>query len=428
MNEAVNLRRKKAYFELERRDDKKYRFIRGLTTSYEPIPELSKETQDALYEEAKFFDQKSTKFIRYNATGEFSNYAFKVIAKLFENKCSVLTLNKSKNYNINYGLNFEYIDISKDKKIYMVNLDASIPQISRCLSKDSSAIVLPITLPKHKNLMLYIRETNTFEYFEPHKDYEGDDYDFEDVKEWVIKLIDKLVLFKLIPEEPTIIWPSDLCYVGIQGLERGTERTGLCQVWSFIYLYFRLKFPDVAWTNIEKFIYKNTNIFGYLVDGFLEFILEEARKEFGEETLEFLNTRDKQRKFISIRAKEYVDIFGDLGVTYEFLSSRKTLRRVCLNLKTASSEDLLNYLLKDKDNIVININDSFYCLDKSHWVTDEKLIPVIPGLPFMTNRSTINYINTFPVDIRFFSFTETSTPNIYKLGNFYTLDEYILSD
>jgi hypothetical protein len=426
MDESVNLRRKKGYFEVERRDDKKYRFIKGSTISYKPIPELSKETQDVLYEEAKFFDQKSTTYIRYNATGEFSNYAFKVITKLFGNKCSILTYKRNDGFD--YGIKFEYVDISKDKKIYLLNLGLIIPQVARCLNSGSSIVILPVSLPMHKNLLLYFKETNTFEYFEPHKDYRAERYDFNDVKEWVVKLVNQLVSFKLIPEEPTIIWPAELCYAGIQNFEKNLERFGLCQVWSFIYLYFRLKYPDIAWVDIEKFIYKNVEIFYYLTDGFLEFILEESRKELGDETLEFLNTRDKQRKFTSIKAKEYVDIFGDLGVTYEHLSSRKTKRNVCLNLKTASEEDLLDYLLSDKDNIVININDSFYCLDKSHWETDKTLIPIIPGLPFMTNRSTINYINTFPVDIRFFSFTETSTPNIYKLGNFYTLDEYILSD
>jgi hypothetical protein len=381
---------------------------------YEFIPEISKATQALIFQELRFFENKA-KYNRYDADPNFSNYAFRVLSKMFASKCNTVTMTHLM-YTYYYGIVTER---DEDNNLTIKNTRDLSWQILACMKSGVEKIIIPVNNPRHQNLILYLSETNTFEYFEPHKIYSGKDYDFEDVKSLITYFIEGLVLRKIIPANPTIIWPVDLCYLGIQNLERSyTYKNGLCQVWAHIYLYFRLKYPDTEWKYIEKFMFENEELTKYLADGFITFILEESRKDIKDEKLEFVGTQIKSKKLGSLIAKDYVESLG-------MPIPRKD--KLCINLKTASSEDLLDYLLKDTDNVVIGIDDDFYCLDKSHWYTKESLIPVIPGFPYMTNRSNINYILSFPEDIRFFAFEKIAYQDIYKLKKYYTLDEYILS-
>jgi hypothetical protein len=135
--------------------------------------------------------------------------------------------------------------------------------LSECIESSEGLSVIPLRLvapdTSHANIVIYNKNKNTLERFEPHGK------DSENVFNG--PLLDKALprLFeKILGKSVFYIPPSDFCPVdGPQVLEeiardklgiRFDKGRGLCSVWSFIYANIRLKYPDKTQSEAMEYI------------------------------------------------------------------------------------------------------------------------------------------------------------------------------
>lgn len=362
----------------------------------------------------------------YDAAYFISDYLMVAIKDIFQDRCSVVTVDDMEVY---YGISFK-----KDLEIYGID-SISIPEpfyqtyaylLNNCLSKGSEIVILPITLPNHKNMMIYFHETNTFEYYEPHGEkYKGEKYNFLYVTIGIEKLVYKLVKDEIIPPKPNIKFPEETCPLGLQRKEKSIK--GLCQIWSFFFVYFRLKFPQLEFKIIENYLFRVKDI-DIILTGFANFLLDKTRKILKQKDLSFKRDINKD-EFKSRRIVSSAFIMENLDKFDEYKSKGG---KTCINVFNSTVLDIFNYVKMNRYNIVIKIGDQFYCSSMDEWFNNEaKLVPLINDDKHYINQKTLKFILVlFERDdtIRFFEFIVSEENKIYYLKSYFNMDDFILVD
>ncbi len=158
--------------------------------------------------------------------------------------------------------------------------------------------VILLILPKHLNVLIYRKDQNTFEHFEPHgSDILGADYSTYDVEKFIKTFILSLNLKKYIPDGyrilpsnatcPIVISPSikpvEELGIGFQTFEsmdrpKIASDGGFCSQWTLFYIELVLMYPDVDTFYIYNKVLKYLNKVG--PNGFYRFIRAYSYKNF----------------------------------------------------------------------------------------------------------------------------------------------------
>lgn len=362
---------------------------------------------------------------KYNASYFISDYFMIAIKDIFQNRCSVITV---EDMDVIYGITFRAFILSNSNGI-------EIPQkfyetysrlLDDCLTRGSKIVILPITLPNHKNMMIYFSNTNTFEYYEPHGgEYKGKKYEFLDVRIGIEKLVENLVKDGIVSKNAKVIFPEEICPLGLQRREKTIK--GLCQIWSFFFVYFRLKFPETPFKVIEEYLFEVEDL-DIIITGFANYLLERTRKITKDKSISFSGTNGKS----NIKSRRNVSNQFVLDNIEKFESEvLSTLNKTCINIFNSTVSDVFEYLKRDKSNIVIKIGSNFYCYSLNEWINNNsEFIPIINDDKHYMTQETLNTIITlFNTDdsIRFFEF-KLFDNKIYQLNNYINENEFLLID
>jgi hypothetical protein len=172
---------------------------------------------------------------------------------------------------------------------------------------DTKIIIIPVSLrfekSGHANVLIYRKNLNQIEHFEPHgKYFSGENFDTNRVKikSWMSKFVsvlnEKLILNK--NPEVKLIESSEVCpYIdGLQNLEGWSELTklavepnGYCAAWSMFFTELCLKNPDIPSSTLMDYIFNTLQDMAYsekkdylrrVIRGYSVFINEKISKYF----------------------------------------------------------------------------------------------------------------------------------------------------
>jgi hypothetical protein len=184
-----------------------------------------------------------------------------------------------------------------------------------CALNSTRFVVMPLAmynysekdtnLHAHENILIYDKSSRILERYEPNGKKTPSVFN--------PKELDKALQneFSKIFETPIqILGPEEFCPTqGLQYIENLTKKTynnplkqGTCSLWSFVYVDYRLKYPDLSRDNIHDKIYRditsnNTDLYEFIVN-YLNSILNlsqiiknaKSEEEIGQSILNMVNT------------------------------------------------------------------------------------------------------------------------------------------
>jgi len=196
----------------------------------------------------------------YDITGEM---VWLYLMKKYKNECYIVFRNPKRRTYVSG------IDITNNGNPQQgaVDVPELVSTMKDCLEINAPLMVIPLTMPKHQNMMLYRPTANTIERFEPHGERSGhlspeqnEKMDAGLKKFFERKAFDPIFKRNGIPAFQ-YLKPQDLrSGKGFQAVEnqelREYERTqkkklgpsydGFCQMWAFFYLELSMKFPNLT--------------------------------------------------------------------------------------------------------------------------------------------------------------------------------------
>jgi len=210
--------------------------------------------------------------------------------------------------NIALGLELHITEKVANRKIYKDHLLSVSKQLSECIGRNLNSIVIPLYLKTtngnggHANLLIYRKNDNTIEHFEPHGAYY-----LLSTNNQMNKLIDirlnefMSILNKQLKQNnkpPVKLIPSnDVCPVikGLQALEESStkqklplEGGGYCAAWSMFFTELALKNPTIPSNELLNIIYnkldkdpeKQSNYLRQVIIGYINLIYDKIEKYF----------------------------------------------------------------------------------------------------------------------------------------------------
>lgn len=140
--------------------------------------------------------------------------------------------------------------------------------LSECIEASDVLSVIPLRLvatgTTHANILIYNKEKNTLERFEPHGKDSENIFNGPLLDRSLPRLFEKILGKSVAYIPPSEFCPKD----GPQILEeiardklgiRFDQGRGLCSVWSFIYANVRLKYPEKTQTDAIEYITSHMN-------------------------------------------------------------------------------------------------------------------------------------------------------------------------
>jgi len=206
------------------------------------------------------------------------------------------------------GLELHITEKVANRKIYKDHLLSVSKQLSECIGRNLNSIVIPLYLKTtngnggHANLLIYRKNDNTIEHFEPHGAYY-----LLSTNNQMNKLIDirlnefMSILNKQLKQNnkpPVKLIPSnDVCPVikGLQALEESStkqklplEGGGYCAAWSMFFTELALKNPTIPSNELLNIIYnkldkdpeKQSNYLRQVIIGYINLIYDKIEKYF----------------------------------------------------------------------------------------------------------------------------------------------------
>jgi hypothetical protein len=205
--------------------------------------------------------------------------------------------------------------ILEDQQTDMIKKYAN--NIAKCIINGIKIIIIPVTFfvtdVSHANLLIYRKNTNEIEHFEPHgNEYSGPSSQLVRQKlneylEEFVKQINKYIEDHKgegeIVEQIVLLKAHDVCPVirGVQALESTStipintliEPNGYCEAWSMFFTELCLKNPEIPSKDVYKAIMEKTELYDnkndYLrnvIRGYTNFINNKIAKHFSEVFLE----------------------------------------------------------------------------------------------------------------------------------------------
>jgi hypothetical protein len=342
-------------------------------------------------------------FMKSNYTYLYENLGTKYLIDSYQQTC---VLNKDTKH-IRRGVLFL---IDPDKTYYrkakgnfiIENFDEETLKEIRyrfrnCIRLENNIIVIPLATfigEFHANGLIYRVNSNTFEYFEPNG---AENFLLSNIPEktnrLILNLINNLVEYEIIPENPTFYDFETVCpRAGFQALESEQSKrcyknlsvSGFCVAWTLFYFELMLKFQDYdSKLLIEIAIDYLRRIecgFSKLILSFItklhdnilqKYKIKELNSEIDENFLKNIILRENERFSLSL-AKRPQDI----------LIKRYRSKGKCLNMESREMDDIINYLKVSSDNIIINFIDT----------TINMKFQVDNGTKFSYNYSVIDFL------------------------------------
>jgi hypothetical protein len=209
--------------------------------------------------------------------------------------------------NIALGLELHVTEKVANRKIYKDHLLSVSKQLSECIGRNLNSIVIPLYLKSitnggHANLLIYRKNNNTIEHFEPHGAYYSLSTNNQMNKLIDIRLNEFMsILNKQLKQNnkpPVKLIPSnDVCPVikGLQALEESStkqklplEGGGYCAAWSMFFTELALKNPTIPSNELLNIIYnkldkdpeKQSNYLRQVIIGYINLIYDKIEKYF----------------------------------------------------------------------------------------------------------------------------------------------------
>lgn len=226
------------------------------------MEEISPEDMVAFVKQYKRNGVEGVAYSAYPITGELM---WLYLLKKYKNECYIVDFKKVS------GIGYVYtagIDITKngvpDKN---TNEYEIVARMKDCLEIKAPLMVIPLTLPKHQNMMIYRPALNTIERFEPHGERTGfltpEQNDRLDAR---MKKFFEQAKFKPIFKRTGVpefqyLKPQDLrSGLGFQAVENrelaqyerdqkkklGPSYEGFCQMWAYFYLELTMRQPTLT--------------------------------------------------------------------------------------------------------------------------------------------------------------------------------------
>ena len=185
-----------------------------------------------------------------------------------------------------------------------------------CIKKDTKIIIIPVQLVFsngcHANVLIYRKNLNQIEHFEPHgKNYSSyDDNTNKIILGWMKFFVSRInaELFTSKMRQIKLIESTDVCpYInGLQNLEgwsniplvKGVEPGGYCVAWSMFFTELCLKNPNIPSLELMNYIF-NT----------LLYMSEMEKRDYLRSVIRGYSV------FINEKITKYFSLFGESGLT-----------------------------------------------------------------------------------------------------------------
>jgi hypothetical protein len=255
-----------------------------------------------------------------------------------------------------------------DKQVYQTHLNEVASQLANCIKKEPTSIVIPLYLKTakggHANILIYRKDGNVIEHFEPH----GDKYSYSDQK--INDLVDRRlndfikVLNNILKKDKkpsvTLMSSNIVCprRFGLQNLEAMSkskklrlEGGGYCAAWSMFFTEVALKNPTIPSNELLNIIFNKLDTIGdrekqadYLrkiIIGYINLINEKIEKYFSfitgtKMSLESITQMIKNTKNASL-FKDYNTILN--------------IEMLLLNNPNLTKQQYLNSLIEQERNV-----------------------------------------------------------------------------
>lgn len=283
------------------------------------------------------------------------------------------------------GLELHVMHKILNKQIYREHLETVSKQISQCIGRNVDSIIIPMYLKMpdggHANLLIYRKNDNTIEHFEPHGSYylllsnkKINNLIELRLKEFISILNKQLKKDKNYPVK--LIPSNDVCpfIKGLQALEETSskkkiplEGEGYCAAWSMFFTELALKNPTIPSNELLNIIYnkldkdpkKQADYLRQVITGYVNLIHDKIEKYFHFIT----GTQGKIDNIIEmIKEGQYHDIIFDF---YSIVN----IQYVLLNNPSLTKKKYLELLEYHKKNItdpnkIIEINREINILNR----------------------------------------------------------------
>jgi hypothetical protein len=277
-----------------------------------------------------------------------------------------------------------------------------------CIKKlDTKIIIIPVQLSfsnggGHANLLIYRKNLNQIEHFEPHgqdyigdKDIAGTNKIIRDwIKYFVHEINNKLIEIK--KPEVKLIESNDICpYLdGLQALETWSELTkvvgvepgGYCSAWSMFFTELSLKNPEIPSSILMNYIFdtlqsmsnkEKSNYLRGVVRGYSIYVNEKIEKYFSlfnnagltiKEIMEF--SEEKRYKFIEI-LNTLVELEMSLATDSSFLQrSLKELNESIINISTQTINPKMAEKIMSQIRKLMNRQDTYEKYERFNVISD----------------------------------------------------------
>jgi hypothetical protein len=164
------------------------------------------------------------------------------------------------------------------RQINSKNLLFQIDNFLNCIKNGNSVIIIPLLLEfadgtHHANMLIYRKDLNTIEHFEPHGSFLDLRPDYGDKMTTILQLlIDKINevnttpksrFFSVLPSNIRLMPSNEVCIRGrgLQAIQSqlasfSIEGAGYCQMWSLLFAEMALLNPTLSSTDILEYIYR----------------------------------------------------------------------------------------------------------------------------------------------------------------------------
>jgi hypothetical protein len=311
----------------------------------------------------------SEKILYFSGTIEVETMFYLYLFKKYKSNC-FLHDKQSRAHILGISIKIRKIYSYEERKTIEDHLKTLAEIFVSCIKKlDTKIIIIPVQLsfPQggHANLLIYRKNLNQIEHFEPHgQDYTGDK-DIEGtnkiIRYWIKYFVQEInnKLIEIEKPEVKLIESNNICpYLnGLQALETwsdltkvaGVEPGGYCSAWSMFFTELSLKNPEIPSSILMNYIFNN-----------LQSMSNKEKANYLRGVVRGYST------YVNEKIEKYFSLFNDAGLTikqmmefseekrYEILNILNTLIELEMSLATDSS--FLQRVLKQLDESIIHIS------------------------------------------------------------------------
>lgn len=353
------------------------------------LPKPISEHAESIYNKLDFFSE-SNPIRRWSGYDLIDVFFYLYLFNKYKNYCLIKYKGVTSKKALGLELQIKQRMSKIDKTVYIEHLKNIAEQLASCIKRDPNSIVIPLYLKRpnggHANVLIYRRNGNVLEHFEPHgKKYSMNDETINDLinkklDEFITILNKQLVKYKKQPV--TIVRANDVCpmFMGLQNIEVMSkdkklrlEGGGYCAAWSMFFTELALKNPTISSNQLLSIVYdklndvEKGNVYGtagsnYLrrvIIGYINLIYQKIEKYFyfvlGEKV-----TGDKFTEMI--KKGQHKDIVTNFNTVID-------IEMELLNNPSLTKEEYLTKLqgelVLEKDPIKVeNIRKQITMLDK----------------------------------------------------------------